>query len=309
LSQYGELPGEYAKLLPFYGLITLIYFITTILWYMRVEEFKGSLIPLQYAIFVVLGFNFLEALACFINFYSANLSGRLLDSGPLFLLTEIVRVLADTICRAFLLVVCMGLGVVVQKLNAHEEQQVAGFTITYFVLKLTDHLSRVTPASISELLLMMDCMLLVWLFVSLSKAEAKLRQEDDPNRCTLSHHLLAHTQHPSPLCLSLFARSPPPPPLPFPPVPLLFPSLLPPPLTLHPPLSPIRPLPSCSEIKLEMYESTRLLLIIFLMVSRLSNRLTDPYIHAIACQSNFWCRSTNHCLLCLPSTAYRSEPR
>jgi hypothetical protein len=84
-----------------------------------------------------------------------------------------------------------------------EEQQVAAFTITYFVLKLTDHLTRVTPASISELLLLMDCMLMIWLFVSLSKAEAKLRQENDPN----------------------------------------------------------------SEIKLEMYESTRLMLIMFLLVT------------------------------------------
>jgi hypothetical protein len=37
LSQYGELPGEYAKLLPFYGLITLIYGITAVMWYMRVQ--------------------------------------------------------------------------------------------------------------------------------------------------------------------------------------------------------------------------------------------------------------------------------
>ena len=78
LSQYGELPGEYAKLLPFYGLITSIYFIMALLWFLRMNEFKADLIPLQYGIFFVLVFNFLEALVCFGNFYTANLSGMCL---------------------------------------------------------------------------------------------------------------------------------------------------------------------------------------------------------------------------------------
>ena len=69
----------------------------------------------------------------------------MLDTGVLFVGTEIMRVLADTICRAFLLVVCMGLGVVVQRLNSQEQQAVGGFTVTYFILKLVDHLTRVTP--------------------------------------------------------------------------------------------------------------------------------------------------------------------
>jgi hypothetical protein len=40
------------------------------------QEFKASLIPLQWMIFVVLVFNFAEALVCFANFYTANLSGE-----------------------------------------------------------------------------------------------------------------------------------------------------------------------------------------------------------------------------------------
>jgi hypothetical protein len=51
MSEYGQLPGEYMNLLPFYGLLTLVYLGLALSWLFRYWKFYDETIPLQMYIF------------------------------------------------------------------------------------------------------------------------------------------------------------------------------------------------------------------------------------------------------------------
>lgn len=38
MSEYGQLPGEYMNLLPFYALLTTVYFIIACIWVSRLSQ-------------------------------------------------------------------------------------------------------------------------------------------------------------------------------------------------------------------------------------------------------------------------------
>jgi hypothetical protein len=180
LSQYGQLPGEYLKLLPFYALITVIYFIAAVVWFLRLHQFKGQTIRLQELIYWVIVFNAVESLLCFWNYYTANKTGRHLNVGPIFEASELCRVVSDTVCRTFILLLCLGYGVIHKSITQVQWIKVGTFSSVYFFLKMCDHLTRVTPASVSNILVVMDVMLLVWFFYGLGQAERYLTEEVTP---------------------------------------------------------------------------------------------------------------------------------
>jgi hypothetical protein len=105
MSEFGLLAGEYWNLVPFYALLTTVYGIIIITWIVHMHKYANDLISLQYYMFLVLVFNFVETSLCLANLYTANASGRPLSSGGWWLVSETARVIADTMCRTFLYVV------------------------------------------------------------------------------------------------------------------------------------------------------------------------------------------------------------
>lgn len=180
MSEYGQLPGEYMNLLPFYGLLTAVYFVVALAWLYHFWKYYDDTIALQFCIFGVLVFNLIESALCFANYLQANSTGKLLNTGALWYSAEIFRVLADTICRTFILLMCLGLGIITNRLPTRTWSGVYCFTGVYLALKMVDHLNIDAAASYSQALLGLDVVLLVWLFVALVEAEDQLSDEDAP---------------------------------------------------------------------------------------------------------------------------------
>eukprot|EP00937_MAST-01D_sp_MAST-1D-sp2_P002489 g2489.t1 len=178
MSEYGELPGEYMNLLPFYGLLTTVYFIVVLTWLYHFWKYYDETITLQLCIFGVLVFNFIETALCFANYLQTNSSGKLLNTGALWFTAEVFRVVADTVCRTFILLMCLGLNIITDRLSTRTWSAVYCFTGVYMALKMVDHLNIDSAAQYSEALLGLDIILLVWLFSALVDAENKLSDED-----------------------------------------------------------------------------------------------------------------------------------
>jgi hypothetical protein len=104
MSEFGLLAGEYWNLVPFYALLTGVYGLVGITWIIYMHKYSGDLISLQYYMFVVLIFNFVETSLCLANLYTANASGRSLNAGSWWVVSETARVVAETMCRTFLYV-------------------------------------------------------------------------------------------------------------------------------------------------------------------------------------------------------------
>ena len=102
MSEFGLLAGEYWNLLPFYALLSTVYLVMIVTWIVFMCKHFDELISLQSYMFVVLVFNFLETSLCLANLYTANASGRPLNAGTWWLVSETARVIADTMCRTFL---------------------------------------------------------------------------------------------------------------------------------------------------------------------------------------------------------------
>jgi len=180
MSEYGQLPGEYMNLLPFYGLLSTVYFVVTLAWLYHFWKYYDDTITLQFCIFGVLVFNLIESSLCFANYLQANSTGKLLNTGALWMAAEIFRVLADTICRTFILLMCLGLGIITNRLPTRTWTGVYCFTGVYMALKMVDHLNIDAAASYSQALLGLDIVLLIWLFSALMQAEEELSDEDNP---------------------------------------------------------------------------------------------------------------------------------
>ena len=179
MSEYGQLPGEYMNLLPFYGLLTLVYFVVVLTWLYHFWKYYDDTITLQLCIFAVLVFNFIESALCFANYLQANSTGKLLNTGALWYAAEVFRVCADTICRTFILLMCLGLGIITNRLSTKTWSAVYCFTGLYLALKMVDHLNIDAASTYSQALLGLDVLLLIWLFTALVDAENKLSEDED----------------------------------------------------------------------------------------------------------------------------------
>lgn len=106
----------------------------------NIFKFSDELITLQYYIFMVLLFNFIEVALCFANYLTANETGERVNAGDLWYVSETARVIADTVCRTTLLLLCLGLGIITERISTETWSGVNIFSGTYLMLKLVDHL-------------------------------------------------------------------------------------------------------------------------------------------------------------------------
>jgi hypothetical protein len=111
-SAYGELPAAQIPKLPFYGGITLAYFVVSIFWGFLYFQHRHDILAVQNYITAILVFLVLEMLMTWGFYDYQNRHGNNLGAKVLMIIVAVLNAFRNSFSFFLLLIVCMGYGVV-----------------------------------------------------------------------------------------------------------------------------------------------------------------------------------------------------
>lgn len=111
-NAYGELPAAQIAKLPFYGGITIAYFVVCIFWAFLYFQHRHDILAVQNYITAILGFLVLEMLMTWGFYDYQNRHGNNLGAKALMIVVAVLNAFRNSFSFFLLLIVCMGYGVV-----------------------------------------------------------------------------------------------------------------------------------------------------------------------------------------------------
>ncbi|XAR55733.1 hypothetical protein NMG60_11035918 [Bertholletia excelsa] len=178
----GYLPGKMVPLMTFYGIMSLIFLVLGLLWFLRFVQFWKDIIQLHYHITAVIALGMCETALWYFEYANLNATGTRPMGITLWAVT--ISAFKKTLSRLLLLVVSMGYGVVKPTLGGGTLRVVI-LGVIYFVaceaLELFEHLGNINDFSGKAKLYLvlpvafLDAWFILWIFSSLSKTLEKLQ--------------------------------------------------------------------------------------------------------------------------------------
>jgi len=171
LNPYGYLPGQVYGLMPFYGVLFVIYIVLALALLAIGLIKRKYLILLQYCIFGVITLGIVEAATYLFMYRSKNESGiptPCADCGnPTsdYLAAVSMSVIKRAVSRAVLLAVAMGFGVVHPSLSRRHTLGIVGLSLAYFAFGLINDLKRSTTYDVGPSMWELPVMLIDLLFL------------------------------------------------------------------------------------------------------------------------------------------------
>ncbi|PVH93303.1 hypothetical protein DM02DRAFT_634669 [Periconia macrospinosa] len=144
-NAYGELPAAQIAKLPFYGGITIAYFLVCIFWGFLYFQHRHDILAVQNYITAILGFLVLEMLMTWGFYDYQNRHGNNVGAKVLMIVVAVLNAFRNSFSFFLLLIVCMGYGVVKPTLGKYMTMvrwlAVAHFVfgVVYAVASLTVH--------------------------------------------------------------------------------------------------------------------------------------------------------------------------
>ncbi|CAI6300791.1 unnamed protein product [Periconia digitata] len=111
-NAYGELPAAQIAKLPFYGGITIAYFLVCIFWGFLYFQHRTDILAVQNYITAILGFLVLEMLMTWGFYDYQNRHGNNVGAKVLMIVVAVLNAFRNSFSFFLLLIVCMGYGVV-----------------------------------------------------------------------------------------------------------------------------------------------------------------------------------------------------
>ncbi|KAF2688324.1 hypothetical protein K458DRAFT_292697 [Lentithecium fluviatile CBS 122367] len=111
-NAYGELPAAQIAKLPFYGGITIAYFVVSIFWGFLYFQHRHDILAVQNYITAILVFLVLEMLMTWGFYDYQNRHGNNLGAKVLMIVVAVLNAFRNSFSFFLLLIVCMGYGVV-----------------------------------------------------------------------------------------------------------------------------------------------------------------------------------------------------
>ncbi|XP_014244631.1 transmembrane protein 87A [Cimex lectularius] len=190
----GYLSAANWPLLPFYGIMCLVYVTLGLIWLLVSFLQWRDLLRIQFWIGGVIFHGMLEMAAFYAEYSSFNLTG---DSMPnVILLAELVSCGKRAIARMLVIIVSLGYGIVKPRLGPMLHR-VFGVGILYFLLAVTVSYMRVIkpkndPANQFVIatvpLAVLDSAICWWIFISLAQTTRTLRLRRNLVKLTLYRH-------------------------------------------------------------------------------------------------------------------------
>jgi hypothetical protein len=111
-NAYGELPAAQIAKLPFYGGITIVYFVVLLFWGFLYYQNRHDILAVQNYITAILGFLVVEMLMTWGFYDYQNRHGNNIGSKVLMVVVAVLNAFRNSFSFFLLLIVCMGYGVV-----------------------------------------------------------------------------------------------------------------------------------------------------------------------------------------------------
>jgi len=188
MNPYGYLPGRLYPLLHFYGYMSLLYLVVSILWFILNAYFWRDIVMLQNFISLVLGLCMLEMTIWFFDYRNFNMTGiRHLGA---WICAMLLSVLRRTFSRILVVIVSLGYGVCRPTLGDDSWKLITLGSI-YFVaesaLELlirydeTDEVGTFWRVVLSLPPAILNAIVYWWIFLALSRLteQLKIRRQDD----------------------------------------------------------------------------------------------------------------------------------
>ncbi|KAG8470707.1 hypothetical protein KFE25_009128 [Diacronema lutheri] len=202
MNPYGFLPGELFHLLPFFGVMSLVYLGLGVLWSVLCARYWRELLRLQNCISGVIALGMVETATWYFDYVSFNSTGTR-GVGPI-VVGVFASTVKKTVSRLLVLVVSLGYGVVRPTLGA-DGARVVALGVVYFtfsmVLDTVSNISPITDISVPLRLLfilpvaLLDAAFYWWIFSGLSRTLSQLLSRKQSAKLTLyrrfSHVLIA----------------------------------------------------------------------------------------------------------------------
>jgi hypothetical protein len=167
-------------MLPFSGFLSIGYAVLDVFFAFLLCRHRQQLIQLHYGIFFVLLMGTVAASVWFYAFYRMNKTGEPVccPYPTIFLVSVIVDALVRTLARIILLVVCLGYGIVRDRLRQSEVIVVSLLSLAYFASGVGDEVTRGTssgaefrqkPTLWSFIQLICNLTFIMWIHFSLER--------------------------------------------------------------------------------------------------------------------------------------------
>ena len=187
-NPYGYTPARMYGLMPFYGLVAGLLGLVLICFLALMFKYRDQLIPLHGGIASIMCVAVLEAVLTYNAWMQVNELGPALcypQCGTPFLAAIVVSQMKSTLSRAFLLVVCMGLGVTRAKFENKVWAAIISLHTVYFATSLNvdiQDVSNIVSGGTTDAVWTMpqvlsDLLIIMWIFLAISHTQKKLKQE------------------------------------------------------------------------------------------------------------------------------------
>jgi hypothetical protein len=187
-NPYGYTPARMYGLMPFYGLDAGMLGAALVCFSVLMFRHRDQLIPLHVGIAAIMCVAVLEAVLTYNAWMQVNELGPALcypTCGTPFLAAIVISQMKSTLSRAFLLVVCMGLGVTRARFEMRVWGAIAGLHLVYFVTSLNvdiQDVSNIVSGATTDAVWTMpqvlsDLLIIMWIFLAISHTQKKLKQE------------------------------------------------------------------------------------------------------------------------------------
>ncbi|KAJ0410730.1 hypothetical protein ATCC90586_006833 [Pythium insidiosum] len=187
-NPFGLLPAVLYGMLPFSALLTIGYVMLNAFFIALVIRHRRELLQLHYGILLVLVMGVAASAAWFYAFFRMNKTGEPVccPYPTTFLVAVILDTLMRTLARIILIVVCLGYGIVREKLRRGEVALISVVALCYFVSGVGDEVTRGTssgaefrekPTAWSFVQLLCNLFFIMWIHRSLERIVRQLDEQ------------------------------------------------------------------------------------------------------------------------------------
>eukprot|EP00252_Welwitschia_mirabilis_P026237 TRINITY_DN8517_c0_g1_i1.p1 TRINITY_DN8517_c0_g1~~TRINITY_DN8517_c0_g1_i1.p1 ORF type:complete len:517 (+),score=80.53 TRINITY_DN8517_c0_g1_i1:211-1761(+) len=178
----GYLPGRIAPLMTFYGFMSLAYLILGLIWFSQYVRFWKDVLQLQNCITLVIALGMFEMTLWYFEYANFNATGVRPMGITLWAVT--FGILKKTVARLLILVVSMGYGVVRPTLGGLTSKVLllgAIYFLASELLEVVENVGKIDDFTEKTRLFLvlpvaiLDAILILWIFTSLSKTLEKLQ--------------------------------------------------------------------------------------------------------------------------------------
>eukprot|EP00270_Netrium_digitus_P002467 TRINITY_DN12799_c0_g1_i1.p1 TRINITY_DN12799_c0_g1~~TRINITY_DN12799_c0_g1_i1.p1 ORF type:complete len:534 (+),score=153.32 TRINITY_DN12799_c0_g1_i1:163-1764(+) len=181
-NPYGYLPGMMAPFLSFYGIMSLAYLLLGLLWFLQYIRFWKDILQLQNCITAVIFLGMSEMATWYFDFVNFNATGFRPYGITVWAVT--LGAVRKTVSRLLILVVAMGFGVVRPTLGGLSGKVLllgGAYFLATESLEVMQNVGAIDDLSSSERVILvlpvaiLDAIIILWIFTSLSKTLALLQ--------------------------------------------------------------------------------------------------------------------------------------